>query len=120
MTMRSAMLIAAALCLISASAEAHAFLVKADPAVGAALHNGPAVIRLEFTEAVELAFSGVEIADGKGTAVALKGPRFGDVAHKVIVADLPALTPGPYHLKWHVVSVDTHRTEGDFTFTIKP
>ena len=112
--------ITAALCLIWASADAHAFLVKAEPAVGATLGHAPSGIRLEFTEAVELSFSGVEMADAKGAAVALKAPHFGDAAHKVIVTDLPDLAPGPYHLKWHVVSVDTHRTDGDFTFTVKP
>ena len=118
--MRSTILSVAALCLMSASADAHAFLAKADPGVGATLHQAPSSVRLEFTEAVELAFSGIEMADPKGAAVALKAPHFGDAAHKVIVADLPVLAPGLYHLNWHVVSVDTHRTDGDFTFTVKP
>jgi hypothetical protein len=30
------------------------------------------------------------------------------------------LTPGTYRVSWRVVSVDTHPTEGNFTFTIKP
>jgi hypothetical protein len=111
---------AVALCLISTVAEAHAFLLKADPMVGSTLSKAPSTVRLEFSEAVELAFSGVEMADGSGAGVPLKGQRFGDAAHKVIVADLPALSSGIYHLKWHVVSVDTHRTDGDFSFTLKP
>ena len=118
--MRSAILSAAALCLLSAGAQAHAFLVRAEPAVGATVGNVPPAIRLEFSEAVELAFSGVDMADAGGIAIILKAPHFGDAAHKVIVADLPPLAPGAYHLKWHVVSVDTHRTDGDFTFTVKP
>jgi methionine-rich copper-binding protein CopC len=33
---------------------------------------------------------------------------------------VPALPSGRYKVTWHVVSVDTHPTQGDFTFEIKP
>jgi methionine-rich copper-binding protein CopC len=33
---------------------------------------------------------------------------------------LKALRPGTYRVSWHAVSIDTHRTEGAFTFTVKP
>jgi len=36
------------------------------------------------------------------------------------VLNLPPLTPGHYKVSWHVVSVDTHRTEGSFSFDIQP
>jgi methionine-rich copper-binding protein CopC len=26
--------------------------------------------------------------------------------------------PGTYHVNWHVLSVDTHTTEGNFTFQV--
>jgi hypothetical protein len=26
--------------------------------------------------------------------------------------------PGTYRVNWHVLSVDTHTTEGNFTFTV--
>jgi len=29
------------------------------------------------------------------------------------------LSPGRYSVRWHAVSVDTHRTEGAFQFTVK-
>nr|WP_280113455.1 copper resistance protein CopC [Methylobacterium nodulans] len=32
----------------------------------------------------------------------------------------PRLPPGIYRVTWHVVSVDTHRTQGSFTFEIRP
>jgi len=31
---------------------------------------------------------------------------------------LPQLKPGRYRVRWHVVSVDTHRTEGSFEFSV--
>jgi hypothetical protein len=33
---------------------------------------------------------------------------------------LDALPAGAYRVHWHVVSVDTHMTEGDFSFTVRP
>jgi methionine-rich copper-binding protein CopC len=32
----------------------------------------------------------------------------------------PRLAPGTYRVMWRVISVDTHQTEGAFTFTIGP
>lgn len=31
-----------------------------------------------------------------------------------------ALKPGVYVVSWHVVSVDTHHTQGSFKFTVTP
>jgi copper resistance protein C len=28
------------------------------------------------------------------------------------------LAPGVYQVQWHVISVDTHRTQGNFSFTV--
>ena len=111
----------AALLFVGATtgAEAHAFLVKSDPKVGAVLAK-PTILRLEFSEAIELGFSGVDVSNAAGGIIALNGVRFADDGHKVLLANLPVLGPGRYRVKWHVVSVDTHRTEGDFTFAVKP
>jgi len=100
-------------------AEAHAFLLKSIPAVGATVKASD-MLRLEFSEGVELAFSGIDVSSGAGSAVATKNVRFNGADHKVLLADLPPLLPGTYRVKWHAVSVDTHRTEGDFSFTVKP
>ena len=38
----------------------------------------------------------------------------------LLEADLKPLDPGKYHVFWSVVSRDGHRTEGDYTFRVKP
>jgi len=38
----------------------------------------------------------------------------------ILEVSLPSLPAGKYHVYWVAVSVDTHRTEGDFSFTIEP
>ena len=110
----------ALLCALAmgSDANAHAFLAKSNPAVGATV-AAPKTLRLEFTEAVELAFSGIDVANGSGGAVPARNVRLDPNDRKVLLADVPPLTPGAYRVKWHVVSVDTHRTEGDFAFSVK-
>ena len=39
---------------------------------------------------------------------------------RVLQVKLKPLPPGVYTVVWHVTSVDTHKTEGHFTFTVKP
>ena len=102
------------------AAQAHAFLVKSDPPVGSVIAAKPAALRLEFSEAIELGFSGLDVSPASGGAISMNGVRFAESSHKVLIANLPMLQPGVYRVKWHVVSVDTHRTEGEFTFTVKP
>jgi hypothetical protein len=121
MTMRRFGFLTAMLLLLATDREAaaHAFLLKSDPTVGATVMD-PKTLRLEFSEAIELGFSGVDLATSPGGALALNGLHFADEAHKVLVAGLPMLTAGAYRVRWHVVSVDTHRTEGEFGFTVKP
>jgi methionine-rich copper-binding protein CopC len=105
--------------VMGSDADAHAFLVKSDPAVGATV-AAPRTLRLEFSEAVELAFSGIDVARESGGAVPTQNVRLNGNDHKVLLTDLPPLSPGAYRVKWHVISVDTHRTDGDFAFSVKP
>ena len=104
--------------LASVPANAHAFLVSANPPVGSEVPSAN-TIRLEFSEAVELPFSGITLLNAGGQSVTLKSVHADGANRKVLVADVPELVPGAYHVKWHVASVDTHKTEGDFMFRLK-
>lgn len=108
----------AAACIVSTSAMAHAFLDHAQPAVGSTLHDSPPGVRLWFTQQLEPAFSRVRVEDATGKAID-KGDSHVDGADRSALAvNVPPLPPGTYRVRWRVVSVDTHVTEGDFTFTI--
>jgi len=37
-----------------------------------------------------------------------------------IKVSVPALATGTYRVIWHALSVDTHVTDGDFTFEVVP
>jgi methionine-rich copper-binding protein CopC len=102
----------------SSSALAHAFLDHALPAVGSTVHESPHEIRLWFTQRLEPAFSKARVLDKAGKRVDL-GDSHVDAADPTIVATtVSSLAPGTYRVVWRVVSVDTHVTEGDFTFEV--
>lgn len=109
--------IAALATCLTCQADAHAFLLRAIPGVGSEV-SAPSTLRLEFTEAIELPFSGVEVTTAQGKPVEVTHVRTARGDQKVLLGDLPPLASGTYRVKWHVVSVDTHRTEGDFAFRV--
>ena len=103
-----------------APADAHAVLDHALPSIGGTITSSPQELRLHFSERVEPAFSGVKLFTAQGqpinTPVAAIDPR--DSAE--LVLQVPPLAAGRYKVTWHVVTADTHRTQGDYVFEIKP
>jgi methionine-rich copper-binding protein CopC len=100
-----------------APAHAHAFLDHAEPRVGSTVRSPPSGVTLAFTEPIEAAFSRVEVLDGSGKRIET-GPAEHPTPDTLKVS-LPTLVPGEYRVRWSVVSVDTHATEGSFTFSVK-
>jgi hypothetical protein len=111
-------LLLALIAILAASpALAHAFLEKAEPGAGAALAAAPGKIDLQFSEALEGAFSGLSVSDTHGHDVT--GGKV-EVQGSSIDVALKPLPPGTYRVRWHAVSTDTHRTEGSYTFRVGP
>jgi len=102
--------------LRAAPSRAHAFLDHAEPRVGSSVTSPPAVTLL-FTEPVEPAFSHVDVLDHDGKPVTSAQPSHPRPDQLQLA--LPELVPGEYTVHWAVVSVDTHPTEGRFTFSVK-
>jgi hypothetical protein len=120
MTMKHTILIAALLNLSSATAAfAHAFLDHAVPAIGSTVATAPTQVLLFFTQELEPAFSGATIADANGQPV-ISAPAVFDPRNTMkMVLNPPKLPPGHYTVRWHALSVDTHRTEGSFGFDVQ-
>ena len=107
--------------LLSASrVSAHAFLEHSDPSVGSKVHSAPAAVRIWFTEAIEPRFSSIQVFDAAGKQVDKKDTHLDPSKRSLLQVSLPRLGPGSYKVVWRIVSVDTHRTNGDFTFQILP
>ena len=99
---------------------AHAFLDHANPAVGSVVHGGPAQVKLWFTQRLEPAFSVMQVADGTGKRVDAGDPHVDATDSELLLVSVPHLAPGTYRVTWRVLSVDTHITQGDFTFDVVP
>jgi copper resistance protein C len=96
-----------------ADACAHAFLDHAEPRVGSTVQTAPRDLSLSFTQELEPAFSSAEVRDSNGTRMDQgKAKVSGSVMH----LGLKPLSPGTYRVQWHALSVDTHTTEGTFSF----
>lgn len=116
----AALLSMAASAALTTPAFAHAHLRQADPAVGGTVHSAPPQLELTFSEAVEPSFCTVTVENEAGAQVDkhdLHVPA-GDAKHLAI--GLETLPAGTYKVTWHATAVDTHKTEGTFTFNVRP
>lgn len=98
----------------------HAHLNQSVPAAGAELTTVPTEVCLRFSEAVESVLSKFEVLDAEGRAVhdaeALKSANRGAVTD--IRIPLQEIGPGTYKVVWQVLSIDTHTSRGEFSFTV--
>jgi methionine-rich copper-binding protein CopC len=109
-----------ALSMISTAALAHAMLQKAEPPVGGTVTVSPSEIRIQYSEGVEPSFSGIALSTRDGAAVPTGKPAVDPQNQAVLIVKVgKKLAPGTYKVDWHAVSVDTHRTEGSFTFSVQ-
>ena len=105
---------------LQSHAWAHAFLDHADPKVGSTINHSPAELKIWFTQNLEPTFSSVQVQDAQGKdEVGKKDLHLDGKDKSLAIVSLPHLPPGTYTVIWHAVSVDTHRTQGRFKFTIK-
>jgi copper resistance protein C len=104
--------------LVGSAARAHAFLDRANPAVGGSVPTSPAAVELWFTQELEPAFSTATVTDKSGNRVDTGGAKVDPKDPTELRVPLKSLPPGTYKVSWRVVSVDTHPTEGDFTFEV--
>jgi hypothetical protein len=99
-------------------ARGHAFLDHASPAVGSSVPASPPTVTLWFTQDLEPAFSGVTVTNEAGQRFDLGNAQIPQGSPAELQIGLKPLPPGTYFVSWHVVSVDTHPTEGTFTFEV--
>jgi methionine-rich copper-binding protein CopC len=105
------------LLLVTGEANAHAFLDHAEPRVGNTVATAPREVTLWFTQKLEAAFSTITVTDAAGKRVDVGKTR---VSGNQMSVSLRSAGPGTYHVTWHVLSVDTHTTDGSFAFKVGP
>jgi methionine-rich copper-binding protein CopC len=121
MALRPALIAAAAsaaLSLWAAAAFAHAHLVRATPGEGGTVKAAPAEVTLKFNERLEPSFSSAVIRDAAGKQVDKADAHVDKADRTVVRVSLPPLEPGVYTVEWRVMSSDTHKVNGNFTFRV--
>ena len=107
-------------CLGTATgAFAHAHLQSATPAAGSQV--GPTQeLRLVFSEGVEGTFTKVELRRNNALLnVKSIATLPGDKKTLIVTPEQP-LTAGDYVVDWQAVSVDTHKSSGNYSFKVTP
>ncbi len=101
-------------------AQAHGRLKGSVPAAGAHVPLAPRVLRLEFTEVPEVAFSRVELQGPAGTPIPLGPLRADPASSTVLMVPVVAgsLEAGVYTVRWQVAGADGHPVRGEFVFTV--
>lgn len=99
----------------TAAAQAHARLNRSEPVADSAVAAAPHEVSLSFSEKLEPAFSSVQVTDSNGNRVDQGEVQ---VSGNIMRVELKPLMAGTYKVRWRALSVDTHTTEGNFSFTV--
>ena len=104
---------------LASQAPAHAHLTASDPAAKSTVAAARQVT-LHFTEALNPRFSGATISMPQMAGMATPAKvSFSADRLSMILTPGAALPAGAYTVNWRAVTEDTHRTQGDFVFTVK-
>jgi methionine-rich copper-binding protein CopC len=105
------------LLLATGEATAHAVLDHAEPRVGNTVATAPREVTLWFTQKLEPAFSTITVTNAAGQRVDTGKTR---VSGSQMSVSLRPGGLGTYRVMWRVLSVDTHTTDGSFSFKVGP
>ncbi|ELY3086787.1 CopC domain-containing protein YobA [Klebsiella aerogenes] len=106
--------------LTTASAFAHAHLLQQIPAADSTVSVSPQALTLTFSEGIETSFSGVALSGPQNTPIATgKLARSDNNKTQLTLPLRDPLAAGDYTVEWHVVSVDGHKTKGQYHFSVK-
>lgn len=101
-------------------AQAHAILVKSQPAKDETVAQAPKQIDLWFNDPVRSEYKALAVIDSEGKRVDNRDVEQSLTDGSNIHATVQDLAPGTYTVRYRVVSQDTHIVTGKFQFTVKP
>ena len=103
--------------LATSAVFAHAHLKSETPAADSTV-SAPTELRLVFSEGVEAAFTKVTISKDGATVAVKNLATEGSDKKTLVVTPAAPLSAGAYKVEWHAVSVDTHKSEGAYSFKV--
>jgi methionine-rich copper-binding protein CopC len=103
----------------TSSAFAHAKLQSSDPQTGSTLAAPPKQVRLKFNEALEPAFSKIKLTGPQSQEIPVTATTIDKTDPTAMIAPLPALSSGEYHIQWSTMTHDGHKSKGEVVFKVK-
>lgn len=105
--------------LLATTVEAHPTLKSSLPPAESKA-AAPKEIRLSFSEGVIVKFSSVELKDQAGKKITTGKLTTDPKDQKQLIVPVQDPMPaGTYTVTWNVVSVDTHRVNGTYSFKVE-
>src|ERR1035437_9041063 len=105
--------------LVPAVARAHDTLKSSSPAANSVVATVVRMLRLNFSEAPELAVTRIVVLDADGRVVPTMVPVYATDSHRAIVVGLTTPLPtGQYRVQWHTAGEDGHPVHGEYAFTV--
>jgi len=103
------------------SASAHAIVLESSPVADAVLERAPGQVTLRFNSKLEKRFTRITLTAGDRPPAPIALPDAGAASPPDrVVIPLAPLAPGLYVLRYRVLAVDGHITEGALRFTVGP
>ncbi len=98
-------------------ASAHSFPQQETPSAGERLSAPPSEVTIKFDAPIEKVFAKLEVLGANGKPETIGSPEV-DSSALMLSVKVAALKPGDYTVKWGVVCIDSHHTEGSYVFTV--
>jgi copper resistance protein C len=107
----------AALLLQVTAASGHAILIASTPKEGDVISNSDPTFALQFNVRIDGIRSRISLVhpDGSIQPVSINKQTSPDI----LTANAKGLTPGNYHIRWQVLAVDGHISNGEVRFTVR-
>lgn len=117
----SRLILIASLIYLGAITQAwsHAVPDHSEPAVGSTVSASPPLVRIWFDSELEGEFSEIRVENAASERVDNGDAHVDKSDAKLLEVGMPPLPAGVYRVFWTAVSIDGHRTVGNYTFTVK-
>lgn len=104
---------------LTSDGQAHASLLRSDPADGAILPASPGEIHLWFDEPISATFSSAQLFDVDSQPIEIISIRSDPSDPSHLIVEIPQLPEGVYSMLWKMLSeVDGHFSQGLLVFGI--
>ena len=103
---------------VTAAASAHSFPEQEAPPAGATLSEPPSQVTIKYDAPIEKLFASLEVFNSAGQNEAVGKPEVSPDGWNLSVP-VNKLPPGEYTVQWRVVCIDTHHTQGSYSFKVE-